>query len=174
MPEGSTEGSASDPVEALYDHVLDVSAAWDDPQLPLRLVSRLLGGREAPVSDLAFMLWSLRDSGVVSDEVLRQLGMSPEGVEAFPGVAVSAGHTSGFSEELEVRSILASLEAELSAAADSLGVSGERVSSLGLLLVEFALSEGLVSIHDAFVRLRAEDPSRIPLPGGSASGDAPH
>lgn len=92
----------------------------------------------------------------MSDAALVELGMSREGAEALRGMMASAGSAPGLSSEPQVRSTLAGFEREL----DGLAGEGGRFVRAdrglpGLVLVEFALPEGLGSLESrltGFVR----------------------
>ncbi len=164
-----TLAGSDDPAAALCDLVLDVAATTGDSVLPLRAAARLLSSREVPASDLAFLLWSLHETGMLTSEILGELGMTPEGVEALASVAASAG--SGTSSELEVRTTLEKLEKELDSmvSAEAATFAPEHRSILGLVLAEFALSEGLHTLGEALERIREEAPERLPTPENPAS-----
>lgn len=161
--------AGADAAASLQDLVLEVAAASGDRRLPLRLAARLIGSRDVPMSDLAFLLWSLWSSGAVDPADLEGLGMSMEAVGALGGMIAGAGSAAGLAYELDVRTCLSSLESELDGLMVSEGFGSSSRSALGLVLVEFALSEGLSSLGEAFSRLREEDPGRLPP---SSAGDA--
>lgn len=156
--------SSDDPVALLNELLLQVSSVTGDMMLPLRVAASALAGRESPAADVAFLLWHLRQAGVLSDGVLAQMGVSAGALEQLGEVASSAPSSGGLSLELEVRAEIEVLERELDALVASSVIAQDDRSIARLVLAEFALSRGLDSLSHAFAALSSADAGWLSSP----------